>query len=131
MSEFTDFDPEFGPDPDLFPNRWRNFPAPVDYYPRPMGGGGKGGGIQGTLVDLVDGSGAFTGKKIATILIVVAPCNQPDLIGTEVEVVDWSGCVFDHELSDLDGVWVWASRGIAADTPCHWVADDRCCVDAD
>ena len=79
----------------------------------------------------------------------------------EVEVTDHSGCVFDHDDEDLAGVWVWASemRTINASYdpretipdpedpegpeienpgydpekygPCHWVADDRCCVDAD
>lgn len=101
---------------------------------------GQGGTrkLQGTLEALEDGTGPYTGKKVGTVLIVVAPCDDGDLIGTEVDVVDWSGCVFDLTFEELDGVWVWASEGVAqsleegADpgdlTPCHWVADDRCCV---
>lgn len=97
--------------------------------------------LQGTLQALADGTGPYTGKKVGTVLVVVAPCDDGDLIGTEVDVVDWSDCIFDLEFAELDGVWVWASEGVAqsldegADpgdlTPCHWVADDRCCVGAD
>ena len=39
VSEFIEFDAVFGPDPDLFPNRWRNAgPIRDDYYLPPMGG---------------------------------------------------------------------------------------------
>jgi len=97
--------------------------------------------LQGTLQALADGTGPYTGKKVGTVLIVVAPCENSELIGTEVDVVDWSDCIFDLEFSELEDVWVWASEGIALSlapgaaegelTPCHWTADDRCCVGAD
>lgn len=103
--------------------------------------GGSGDQIQGELVSLESGTGDFVGKMVAEIEIVVAPCDQPDLIGSTVEVVDWSGCIFDLEQSDLLGVWVWANRGIALSqdpyaeegqlTPCHWVAADRCCTESE
>jgi hypothetical protein len=104
-----------------------------------VGGGGRQ--IQGTLTGLADGTGQYTGKKVATIDIEVAPCGSGDLIGESVEVVDHSGCIFDLTAEELDGVWVWASEGVAQSTDpeaspgdltdCHWVADDRCCVEAD
>ena len=94
--------------------------------------------IQGILIALEVGTGPYTGKQVATITIKVAPCADGSLIDTDVDVVDWSGCVFDLDFADLDGVWVWASEGVAlsldpgADpgelTPCHWTADDRCCI---
>lgn len=97
--------------------------------------------LQGTLTALEDGTGPYTGKKVGTVLIVVAPCDNGDLIATEVDVVDWSDCIFDLPFADLEDVWVWASEGVALSldpeaepgelTPCHWTADDRCCVGAD
>lgn len=83
----------------------------------------------------------YTGLNIGTVEIAGAACAQSSLIGTQVDVVDHSGCVFDHPFVDLDDVWVWASEQVFASldagapentlTPCHWVADDRCCVSAD
>lgn len=102
--------------------------------------GQAGGGtrkIQGPLIALVDGTGPYTGAQVATITIRVAPCANPELIDTDVDVVDWSGCVFDLPEDELLDVWVWASEGITESrdpeaepgdlTPCHWIADDRCC----
>ncbi len=117
--------------------RW-NSVAGRYYGMPPASSGGGTRKIQGILIDLNDGTGPYTGKQVATITIKVAPCNEGDLIDTDVDVVDWSGCIFDLEFEDLDGVWVWASEGVAlsqeegADpgelTPCHWTADDRCCI---
>lgn len=100
--------------------------------------------IQGPLVDLetAPSTSPYSGLKIGTIEVELAPCSQSGLIGTEVEVVDWSACVFDRVLSELDGVWVWAlTNGIAESrasgaapgelTPCHITAWDRCCVPED
>lgn len=113
------------------------------YYAMPPASEGTGGTrkLQGTLEALEDGTGPYTGKKVGTVLVKVAPCEEGELIGTEVEVVDWSDCIFDLPFEDLDGVWVWVSEGVAESldegaeegelTPCHWVADDRCCVGAD
>lgn len=104
---------------------------------------GQGGGeqIQGTLDALAAGEGDYVGKMVATITIEVAPCNKPELLGTAVEVVDWSECIFDLTEEQLLGVWVWANKGIALSqdpyaeegqlTPCHWVAADRCCVEGE
>jgi len=83
----------------------------------------------------------YTGLTIATVTVKGAPCERSNLIGTSVDVVDHSGCVFDYAIEDLQDVWGWAtekvfeSRDPEADpgalTPCHWSADDRCCVAAD
>jgi hypothetical protein len=117
--------------------------AEIDWptLPRIFGGGG-GAKIQYVIDSLrTASSGAdlpYFGLKIATVTVQVAPCEQPELIGTQVDVVDHSGCVFDLDGADLEGVWGWASQGIAlsrdagaeegALTPCHWAADDRCCA---
>lgn len=113
----------------------------IDWPTVEYGEGGDSAQGQGTLTALADGEDEFTGLQVGTVTVVVAPCGQPDLVGESIEVVDWSGCVFDHEFEDLDGVWVWFGKGIAesqdpeADpgtlTDCHWVAHDRCCVEAD
>ena len=86
-------------------------------------------------------SGPYAGKKTAAVVVQVADCELGCLIGTSVEVVDHSGCVFDLDSEDLAGVWGWASERVALSTdegaeegdltPCHWSADDRCCVPAD
>lgn len=71
-------------------------------------------------------------------MVEVAGCGHASIIGTTVDVIDHSGCIFDYEFADLEDVWVWGSWGVAADAsdpeknaPCHWVADNRCCVAAD
>ncbi len=108
-----------------------------DFY---LIGGLKGGSsIQFTIESITTATGGpYTGKKVATVIVEVAPCNKKKLIGESVEVVDWSECVFDLDEEELIGVWGWASEGVArsqepgaaadALTPCHWAADDRCCV---
>lgn len=105
--------------------------------------GGSLRAIQGTLDSIATaGTGSsYNGKTVGTITVVVAPCNDSGLIGTQVDVVDWSGCIFDLDIEDMEGVWVWAGEGIAASlqsgadpgdlAPCHWTAWDRCCVSAD
>lgn len=108
--------------------------------PRYITDAGSGCG-QGTLTALDTGTGDYTGLQVATVTVAVAPCGRSSLIGTSVEVVDWSECVFDRPFDDLDGVWVFFGEGVAESldagatagqkTPCHWVAHDRCCVDAD
>jgi len=80
----------------------------------------------------------YTGLKIATVTIKVTSCGIESLIGTQVDVVDHSQCIFDLEPEQLEGIWGWGSKGIAESrdpeaeedelTPCHWVADDRCCT---
>jgi hypothetical protein len=83
----------------------------------------------------------YTGLVIATVTITRAPCDRPELLGTSVDVVDHSRCVFELPEADLIDVQGWASEGVTpsldpgADpgtlTPCHWCADDRCCTPAD
>lgn len=108
--------------------------------------GSGGDTLQGTIESLRvadseygEGEDApYTGLTIAEVRVVVAPCNRSSLIDELVDVVDHSGCVFDLPEDELDGIWAWASEGIAESldpaaeegelTPCHWVADDRCCV---
>lgn len=108
-------------------------------YIWPSDGGKGGASIQYTIDSLTTATGGpYTGKKVATVTIEVAPCSRGDLIGESVEVVDWSGCVFDLPEAELIDVWGWATEGVAlsleagaavdALTPCHWAADDRCCV---
>lgn len=108
--------------------------------------GSEGGGatIQFEIVSVAvetDSASPYFGYKVAVVTVKPSPCSRTDLIDTEVDVVDWSGCVFDLDEEDLIGVWGWASEYIylsqasGADpgelTPCHWAADDRCCVAAD
>lgn len=94
-------------------------------------GGGGGATLQGTLSSIADGTGDYAGLKVGTVAVVIAPCDRPGLAGTNVEVVDWSECVFDLPIEDLSGVWVWAEEGINEGGECHWTASDRCCVAAD
>lgn len=105
-------------------------------------GGGGGASIQYTIDSVeVAATGPYTGKKVATVTVETAPCDRSNLIGESADVVDHSGCVFDLAEEDLIGVWGWATEQIALSTeagadpgeltPCHWAADDRCCVGAD
>lgn len=109
-----------------------------------LGGGGGGGGTIQFTVDSIATAGSsspYNGKQVATVTIEVAPCSRSSLIGEQVEVVDWSGCIWDMDEADLIGVWGWATEYVALSlkagdppgtlTPCHWAADDRCCVEAD
>ncbi len=83
----------------------------------------------------------FTGLTIATVLVKVATVKRAKLIGTTVDVVDHSGCVFDLPQEDLVGVWGWGSWRVAESldpaagpgelTPPHFSADDRCCAGAE
>lgn len=80
----------------------------------------------------------YNGNMILTVTIIVAPCDQPSLIGTSVDVVDWSTCLANAETTaavvNREG---WAFRGIAQSlasgaspgdlTPCHWALDGLCC----
>jgi len=107
------------------------------------GGGGGAATIQFTVdsVATAGSSSPYNGKKVATVTIEVAPCSRGDLIGTTAEVVDWSGCVWDLAEADLIGVWGWATECVALSlksgdppgtlTPCHFGADDRCCLPED
>jgi len=84
-------------------------------------------------------SGPYTGLKVASVTVMGAPCSRSSLIGQTVDVVDHSGCIFDLPSEDLSGAWGWASERVfeslasGADpgelTPCHWSADNRCCVE--
>lgn len=121
----------------------RGFEFPSRYLRYKSGTGA--GGIQGRLRALRTASGGldapYVGLKIGSVEIFGAPCGKTDLIGTTVDVVDHSECVFDRDFTDLEDVWVWASQQVFASldggegadpfTPCHWAADDRCCVVAD
>lgn len=106
-------------------------------------GGGGAATIQFTVdsVATAGSSSPYNGKQVATVTIEVAPCSRSELIGTTAEVVDWSGCVWDLAEADLIGVWGWATECVALSlksgdppgtlTPCHWGADDRCCLPED
>jgi hypothetical protein len=105
-------------------------------------GGGGGGSIEYEIISTSTASnGPYTGKKIASVTVKGAPCDRANLIGTTVDVVDHSGCIFDLTSGQLANVWGWASErvfvslqsGVPAGTltPCHWSADNRCCTGAD
>jgi hypothetical protein len=113
-----------------------------------IGKAATGGGrqLQGEILSVRTASGSgedapYTGLKIATVEVYVAPCSNPELIGETVDVVDHSMCVLDLDEEELVGLWMWANEGIAESrdpeaeegelTPCHWVADDRCCAESE
>lgn len=96
------------------------------YFIIPQAGGGDFG--QGRLQALYED---YDGLTIGEILVEVAPCNMPDLIGQVIEVKDHSECVFDRTEEELLDVWVWFGKGYTDYLGCHWVAHDRCCVDED
>lgn len=102
---------------------------------------GTGGGKIFFEVDSAATAGTsspYNGKMILTVTVTVAPCDQSNLIGTSVDVVDWSTCLANAETtSAVVGREGWAFRGIAESlasgagdgelTPCHWVLDGLCC----
>jgi len=124
-------------------NEFRENPRPEWFYPIPAKKGGGGAGIEGKLasIEVAGSESPYAGLTIGTVTVWGAPCDQSSLIDTEVEVVDHSGCVFDLTEEELGDVWVWAVEKVFKSlasgaeegelTPCHWSADDRCCVDAD
>lgn len=80
----------------------------------------------------------YNGLNVATVVILDVSCEMnTDLIGTEVDVVDRSGCIFDLPFATLVNIKGWATQKIALSlkvgdpegtlTPCHWAADNRCC----
>lgn len=99
----------------------------------PTGGGGV---IEYTITSLSTAtSGPYDGLVIAAVVVKGAPCNRSSLIGTTVNVVDHSGCIFDE--ASMAGYTGWAAEMVfwsldaEADcetlTPCHWAAINRCC----
>jgi hypothetical protein len=102
-------------------------------------GGGGGGSIEYEIISTSTASnGPYTGLKVASVTVKGAPCSRSSLIGTSVDVVDHSGCIFDLTSGELAGAWGWASERVFPSlasgapagtlTPCHWSADNRCCV---
>lgn len=102
--------------------------------------GGNGSQVQGLITavrDATTGDEDYTGLKIATITVAVAPCNRSNLLGTSIEVVDHSYAILDLPNADLVDYWLWAHEGVALSrdpeaancqlTPCHWVTSDRPC----
>jgi hypothetical protein len=83
-------------------------------------------------------SGPYTGLVIASVVIKLA--EDTALIGTTVDVVDHSGCIFDEE--SMAGWTGWCAWGAAWSldptldpeqecetlTPKHWYAINRCCA---
>lgn len=104
-------------------------------------GGGVGSGKIFFTVDsaaVAGTSSPYNGNVILTSTVIVAPCNQFELVGTSVDIIDWSTCLANAELlAALVGREGWAFRGIAQSlasgapantpTPCHWVLDGLCC----
>jgi hypothetical protein len=104
-------------------------------------GGGQGSSTIGYTIDSISTAGTsspYNGKVIASVTVVTAPCSRAFLIGTSVDVVDWSGCIFDLSEAELEDVFGWADENVALSlattaeagdlTPCHWAAINRCCA---
>jgi len=82
-----------------------------------------------------DEESPYYNLQIATVTIRSASCELSDLIGTQVDVVDHSECLFDG--ANSVGLWGWATQRVAKSTasgadpsaksPCHWAADNICC----
>jgi hypothetical protein len=108
-----------------------------------IGDGAGGASIEYEIVSTstAGSSSPYNGLKVASVTIKGAPCSRSSLIGTTVDVVDHSGCIFDLTSEQLAGVWGWASERVFPSlasgassgtlTPCHWSADNRCCAEAD
>ena len=106
-----------------------------------IGNGSSGGAsIEYEIISTsTPSSGPYTGLKVASVTVMGAPCSRSSLIGTTVDVVDHSGCIFDLTSEELAGAWGWASERVFESlasgaspgelTPCHWSADNRCCVE--
>jgi hypothetical protein len=103
---------------------------------RPTDNGGGGATIEYVIDSLeTKTEGPYTGLIVATVIVKGAPGDREDLIETEVEVVDHSGCIFDEE--DMTGYTGWASEMVYLSldatedcdtkTPLHWAAINRCC----
>jgi len=104
-------------------------------------GGGSGSGKIFFEVDsaaVAGSSSPYNGKMVMSCTVVVAPCDQSELIDTSVDVVDWSTCLANDEMAAaLIGREGWAFRGVAYSlksgdpagtlTPCHWALDGLCC----
>jgi hypothetical protein len=105
-------------------------------------GDGAGGGAsieyEISSTSVAGSSSPYNGLTVASVTVKGAPCSRSSLIGTTVDVVDHSGCIFDLTSGELAGVWGWASERVFPSlasgapsgtmTPCHWSADNRCCV---
>jgi hypothetical protein len=113
----------------------------VQVFLEPAGGGG-GAVIEYSITSIsTAASGDYTGLVIASVEVIGAPCDRSALIGTTLDVVDHSGCIFDLASDSLAGVIGWAFEGIyesldaEADpgtlSPCHWAALNRCCADGE
>lgn len=104
-----------------------------------VGATGTSGQIQYTIDSLATASsGPYIGLVVATVTVTVASPGYETLIGTSVEVVDHSGCIFDKTEEELAGAWGWGVWATADSldnpgtlAPFHWATDDRCCVAAD
>jgi len=103
---------------------------------RPFEGGGAGSLLECKVVSIAEAvSGPYTGLVVATVTVKGSPPGQDDLVSTELEVVDHSGCILD--LPVMTGYTVWAAEMVflsldataACDekTPIHWAAVNRCC----
>jgi len=103
-------------------------------------GGGSGSKIffEVDSAAIAGSTSPYNGKMILTVTIIVAPCDQSELIDTSVDVVDWSTCLANAETVEaVEGREGWAYRGIAYSlksgdpagtlTPCHWALDGLCC----
>jgi hypothetical protein len=93
-----------------------------------------GGNIEYTIDTLrTETTGPYTGLIIAEVVVKVA--DDTSLIGTTLDVVDHSGCIFDED--PMTGYTGWAAWGAAWSldvddecetlTPKHWYAINRCC----
>lgn len=88
-------------------------------------------------VTTADATSPYNGKKVATVTIENQTCGLTNLEGDTVDVVDWSGCLFNEDNEDLVDRYGWADwkqrtslqEGVPPGTltPCHWSAINICC----
>lgn len=95
------------------------------YYIMPKGGGATG---QGVFIQYSDG---YDGGITADILVEVAPCSNPELLGQVIQVTDHAECIFDHPEEDMAGAWIFFAKEYTDYEGCHWVTRNRCCLPAD
>lgn len=119
---------------------------PGVFFPRAilLSGGEDGCGSSAILECTIDSldlkaSGPYTGLIVATVTVRGVICGKgAELVNTQIEVVDHSGCIFDAG-GEMEDYTCWAmtnmeylSLDYTAEegemTPCHNAAINRCCA---
>ncbi len=93
--------------------------------------------IEYQILEILNGTGPFTGLKVASAKVRGVTCGEWCLLCETVEVVDHSGCIFDLDPEDMVGYTGWAflaqfhsveSGAVNLPSPCHFAAFNRCCA---